>query len=148
MFRFKWKCYDKMAMAGAINQAIFSSYKINFWKGLPMGWLKLRIKGPDRSKKKNISPAHLFKVRQVLSNGEMITEKIMSASYPMTIEDFRKNFDYPLGFLNIKLAMQIHWYICLCKDGVIRYRSDQCDDSGITVAANGLFERYYRQPKT
>jgi hypothetical protein len=107
-----------------------------------MSWLKLRIKGPGRSKRKSKhSPAQLFKLRQILSNGEAITEKIMNASYLMTVEDFRKKFDYPFSYLNIDLSMRLYRYLCLCKDGIVRKRDNDCIDSGISITANKWFKK-------
>lgn len=88
---------------------------------------------------KNHSAHHLHGLRQVLSNGEMITDNIIkyfNENNPqLSVDEFKKIFPYPLYYLPIDLTMKLYRSICVCKDGMIRSRQPDSDDSGIVVTA-------------
>lgn len=107
-----------------------------------MSWLKLRIRGPDKSKAKNKYHGEypLYKVRYVLQNSQRLHDDILkyfqNNNPHLTIEEFKKKYPYPLYYMPIDLSMSLYHAISVGKDGIIRLReSGNYDDSRITLTA-------------
>jgi len=106
-----------------------------------MSWLKLRIRGPDKSKAKTKYHGEypLYKVKYVLQNSQRLHDEILRYfvnNEPLTIQEFRIKFPYPLYYMPIKLGMSLYHAISVGKDGIIRRRdAGNYDDSRLTLCA-------------
>jgi len=105
-----------------------------------MSWLKLRIKGPAKSKVKGKHSAHqMYGIRYVLKHSQELHDDIIKyfqSNPPLTIEDFRSRFPYPLYYMPLNLSVSLYHKISLGKDGIVRLReAGDYNDSGIAITA-------------
>ena len=95
----------------------------------------MRMRGMYNRHKKNIP----YKTKYVIKHAKELHDNIIKyfqSHPPLTIEEFRLKFPYPLYYMPLNLSVSLYHAISLGKDDIVRLReAGNYNDSGICITA-------------